>query len=104
MKQFECDFCGPVKSVIVDGYPFGDRLLEGVDFVVSMDEKGKITAKTHKSSKGYMEDLNEEKWLKECVKYVKENINDELGRCCNRDGCMGQVFFYSGPKKGAEKK
>jgi len=38
--ELKCDNCGAIDHVLVDGYAFGDRLLEGVMFEV-VDNNGK---------------------------------------------------------------
>lgn len=62
-----------VKSAKVDGYHFGDRLLEGVMFIITVQEDGTLKAETDVEAKEYMDDLNEAKWLKEAVKYAEQN-------------------------------
>lgn len=41
--ELKCDTCGVIDHIIVDGYCFGDRLLEGVEFMVK-DKNGKPNA------------------------------------------------------------
>ncbi len=64
---------GQVDSAIIDGYTFGDRLLEGVKFIITIDKKGKFHAEVHPEDKSYMEDFNEKKWLKRAVEYVEDD-------------------------------
>lgn len=63
-----------VEVAYLDGYPFGDRLLEGVIFElrVSPDRSG-LTASVIPSCAAYFEDLNGPKWLAEAVKYALQN-------------------------------
>jgi hypothetical protein len=73
------------KSAKIDGYSFGDRLLEGVMFIITIQEDGTLKAETEPSAKSYMEDLNEKKWLKEALKeaestdifYAANNGNED---------------------------
>jgi hypothetical protein len=61
------------KKALVDGYSFGDRLLEDVYFVISINDKGKLEATTHKDSKDYVQTLNEKMWLKQALEYAERN-------------------------------
>lgn len=57
------------RRFLIDGYSFGDRLLEGVHFEIEFDKSGKvINVSVEKSAKPYFENLNKEKWLKEAKK------------------------------------
>lgn len=71
--MFKCDKCGDLDYVLMDGYPFGDRLLEGVMFEVRVDAKGKFSVKIDKDSAAYFSDLNQAKWLKAAKEYAKKN-------------------------------
>ena len=79
--MFQCDNCGEIKIALVDGYAFGDTLLEGVMFEISKDDDGMYHAKVADEYKDYMADLNEAKWLNEAMKYVSETDVLTCPRC-----------------------
>lgn len=60
-----------VKEAYLDGYAFGDRLLEGVWFGFRATPDGKdIEAFLPPASAKYMERLNSEFWLGRAVEYA----------------------------------
>lgn len=59
MLTFDCDGCGELEYVLVDGYPVGDRLLEGVMFKYFPDGHIEIS----EDDADYFSNLNEEKWI-----------------------------------------
>jgi hypothetical protein len=61
-----------VKKAYVDGYDFGDRMLEDVIFEITI-VKGKIKAQVTPDSADYFSDLNEKKWLKT----IEEGIDED---------------------------
>ena len=90
MKTFKCDKCGDVDHVLIDGYPFGERLLEGVMFEIRFTKNGKgYTAKTNPDDAEYMTQLNEKRWLKEAVEYAKDA---DMASCpkCGEDIVMNE--------------
>ena len=72
-KTLTCEKCGQVEFGLVDGYCFGDRLLEDVMLAARLDLKGKFKVKISPDSKDYFEELNTKKWLKTALDYVKED-------------------------------
>jgi len=69
--ELKCDTCGVIDHIIVDGYCFGDRLLEGVEFMVK-DENGKPNALGVKPEcQDYFSDLNKKKWLRACEDFCE---------------------------------
>jgi hypothetical protein len=74
MKFEECTGCGnEPKFVLLNGYSFGDRLLEDVMFkVVIENNKFKCLGVTE-DSQSYFNDLNTKKWMKECEEYASDN-------------------------------
>ena len=69
--ELKCDKCGKIETVLVDGYWFGDRILEGVMFEV-MDKDGKPEAiGVTKECVDYFNDLNTKKWLKACEHFCE---------------------------------
>lgn len=80
--KFNCETCGDVNKIIVDGYPFGERLLEGVEFIVTNQPNG-LKVKETDECKQYFKQLNQKMWYNECIQYVKDNVGDCVGVCAN---------------------
>jgi len=59
------------KQAKLDGYYIGDRLLEGIDFIFTVNDDGTLSVETPKESQSYMDNLNEEKWLRMALDYAK---------------------------------
>jgi len=69
--ELKCDNCGMIDHVLVDGYWFGDRLLESVMFKVK-DQDGIPTALgVFEAATEYFSDLNQQKWLKACEEFCE---------------------------------
>jgi len=60
----------PRKQAMVDGYGFGDRMLENVMFIITIQDDNTLKAEIHPDSASYFEQLNKEMWLKEDIKYA----------------------------------
>ncbi len=79
LPQFMTEDGKPVTDIKVDGYGFGDRLLEGVYFTGQWNDK----AKRYKvigvvdSSKDYFDGLNKKKWLKAAEDYMNDTDGAE---------------------------
>jgi len=78
-----CPDCGPVESALVDGYYFGDRLLEDVFFKITV-ESSKLKSELSDEYDNYMKGLNKVKWLKEAVRHAQ---NDDNMLCPLCDEC-----------------
>lgn len=66
-----------IESIfVIDGYDFGDRLLEGVLFEVEFKDNKVVSVKVEEDSKDYFDDLNKTKWLKEAKKYAQSILDD----------------------------
>lgn len=63
----------PSNQAKFDGYAFGDRMLEGVMFVATIEEDKTLSVAIDPDSADYFSDLNEKKWLKEALNYALEN-------------------------------
>lgn len=61
------------QAAYFQGYSFGDRLLEGVWFKAELLANGLLEVSTAKDSYSYMQNLNEDKWLAEALKYALRN-------------------------------
>jgi hypothetical protein len=60
----------------INGYDFGDRLLEGVMFRAKLSEDGKELTVIGTSDNKYMSDLNSEKWMKVALKLFTQIANE----------------------------
>jgi len=90
--ELKCDKCGKIDYVLVDGYAFGDRILEGVMFEVK-DTNGKpdVLGVT-KDCVDYFNDLNSRKWLKACQEFCE---GEDIGQCPK---CGGDVEIWGSNK------
>ena len=79
--KLNCDNCGEIDYVLVDGYSFGDRLLEGVDFKVK-DQNGIATALgVVEEAMEYFGDLNKNKWLRACEDFCEQLDIAQCPKC-----------------------
>lgn len=76
--NFKCDNCGVLDHVLIDGYGFGDTLLEEVYFEIrwKKGQEGKaVEAKVEKSSADYFSQLNQKMFLRQAEEYaLKEDV------------------------------
>jgi len=81
---FNCEKCGNITKILVDGYPFGDRRREGVMFEVTV-KANKLICKL--PSDDYTKQLNIPLMEKNCLEYLGECENDVVGQCkkCGED-------------------
>ena len=56
----------------VDGYDFGDRVLEGVNFKASLETNGTVLIIHGTDSNDYLSTLNAKKWMDKAWDYVSE--------------------------------
>ena len=83
--KFYCPVCEKETDyALLDGYPVGDRLLEGVMFEARLLADQKYEVKPAADSEEYLEKLNRNKWLKAMQAYAEEI---DFGQCpkCNED-------------------
>lgn len=97
MKAITCEKCGPIPYALVDGYAFGDTILEGVMFKVEL-VKGKVKAVFAEPDNPYVAGLNAKKWTKECRDCVNEGDGCDL-QCptCNADDGDVQIVDSDAP-------
>lgn len=89
--ELKCDNCGVIDYVLIDGYPFGDTLLEGVNFVVK-DENGVPKASgVVVEQQDYFDNLNQKKWLKACEEFCEDL---DIAECPK---CGGEVVVWGNP-------
>lgn len=60
------------KTAFFDGYPFGDRLLEGFLFNAKLLPDGRLKVSVPKNDY-YFNQLNKEMWLKKALQYALKN-------------------------------
>lgn len=63
----------PSKEAMFDGYNFGDRLLEGVMFIATINEDNTISVRVSDISKLYFNNLNTKLWLKRALDFALMN-------------------------------
>ena len=63
------------KIFVIDGYCFGDRLLEGVLFEVEFKDDKVTNVKVEEASEDYFDDLNTVKWLKIAKDYAQSILD-----------------------------
>lgn len=68
--KFVCSNCGKTGHVLIDGYAFGDRLLEGVLFKVE-NRRGKPKCAGVVEGAEYFKKLNRNMWFKACEAYCR---------------------------------
>lgn len=91
-KAIKCPGCGTItKTLKFNGYSVGDRLLEGVIFVVKVEDNGnpKVIG-VDKASKAYFSQLNEARWITEAQDYVDCMVDDVFAGCPN---CEYDIIF-----------
>lgn len=71
-KHFEYEDGRTTKEAYIDGYAFGDRLLEGVPFKITVKSDGTLAASLVNPNGGYEKGLNRRKWEKDAKDYAKD--------------------------------
>jgi len=96
--ELECESCGKIDHVLVDGYPFGDRLLEGVMFMVK-DQDGIPTALgVTAEAVEYFSDLNQSKWLRACEEFCERLDFAQCPKCGGDVDVWGVSIITPTPK------
>jgi hypothetical protein len=86
--KFDCDKCGEVKTVLFDGYSFGDRTLEGVTFKATIEDGELVVdAVGGWDNDSYLRTLNKEYWLGIAKEVVQE---DDVFEC---QECGGEAVY-----------
>ena len=79
-SNLHCENCFHPGPFLINGYFFGDRILEDVMFEVSIDKQGKAYYTGYDKSP-YTEGLNMEHWIKRCSEYLENADILECSRC-----------------------
>jgi len=68
---FDCPNCGTIKEALLDGYPLGEQVLEGVVFLVVRNGALNYDVRVHPDHAEYFEQLNQDKWFDEVRNYLE---------------------------------
>jgi hypothetical protein len=79
--KFDCEQCGKIDEAFLNGYAVGDRLLEGVMFIVRKNDDGKCRVRLHPDAEPYMQGLNKEMWLERAKIYAEQTDIFECPKC-----------------------
>lgn len=84
--KFACDNCGEIEYVVIDGYSFSERTLEGVPFrVYASATKAGVKFRVEPDGMTwddeYLRTLNRKHWEKEAVLHCTDNDVAECPRC-----------------------
>lgn len=87
-EKFYCERCDKeYTTVYADGYYIGDRLMEDVMFLVTMDQGKPVCIGVADECKPYMEQFNLKHWKKRCNEWC-ENMEEYV---CPE--CGGDIFY-----------
>lgn len=82
MFDWNCSNCGKVDKIVIDGYDFSERVLEGIEVTIHAD--GRVEWPEDES--GYMKTLNMEHWTKEALDCVKDMDVLPCHKCRDAEG------------------
>jgi len=77
--KFDCDNCGKIDEAVFDGYPFGDRLLEGVQFIARKNDDGSCEVRL--TEPGMLAGLDEKHWMSRAKTFAEKNDVFECPIC-----------------------
>lgn len=70
--MFTCEECGKeVDHLLLDGYTFGDRMLEGITFTIKKRKNGKLYCADYPKTE-YTNGLNMKRWVQLCNEYLDD--------------------------------
>jgi len=87
---FFCLKCGKIDEVIVDGYYFGDKLLEGVEFIVK-NVNGEPKVMNDFEVDPYMIQLNIPYWIRECEDFCMQHDIASCSKCGEEVLVWGEI-------------
>lgn len=70
--KFRTEDKDEVEYAYINGYDFGDRLLEGVLFKIVIENNKFKTVDVAPDAKEYFSQLNQKKWLREATEFAKQ--------------------------------
>ena len=72
MTKLFCEHCNEQKDIVfIDGYDFGDRLMEGVKFKVKFSDGKAECIGVEEEAKPYMDQFNWGHWKKRCEEFAE---------------------------------
>jgi len=77
--KFDCEKCGKIDEAKFDGYPFGDRQLEGVMFVARKNDDG--TCEVRAEDERDLHGLDKAYWLEMAKAFAEKNDIFTCPRC-----------------------
>jgi hypothetical protein len=82
-KEIPGTGCGVIPHIEIDGYNFGDRMLETVMFEVSVTDCGSlvIDAKGGWDNNAYLMGLNKAHWLRRGLEYARDEKGCDIAAC-----------------------
>lgn len=85
--KLSCENCGTLEYALIDGYKFGDRLLEGVMFKIAGGEKVKATLADGNDDAYFKnQGISKKKWLIAAVAYAIEDADSLECPICKEHG------------------
>jgi len=70
--MFKCEECGKeVDNLRLDGYLFGERILEGIIFIIKKRKNGKLYCADYPKTE-YTNGLNMKRWVQLCNEYLDD--------------------------------
>lgn len=85
--MFECENCGEIDKIIIDGYNVSGRLLEGVRFHCWIDAEGFWQAEVDPRDASYFQQFNTEYWYLQVTECASE---DDYGMCPQ---CHEEIYY-----------
>ena len=81
-----CDGCGKMLDwIYVDGYSFGDRMMEDVRFKVKLANGKFECLEVEDDAKPYMVQFDWNHWKKECEDFCRRNDIAECPKCGDQE-------------------
>lgn len=78
-KGFEKSDGTIIKTAYIDGYHFGERQLEGVNFKATIQDDGTLSVAVCDSGKEYFSGMAKKKWLAAALDFITEtDVLNEL--------------------------
>jgi hypothetical protein len=96
--HFDDEAGNKYQTAYIDGYAFGDRMLEGVVFACTLDAEGYLTVQFQDHECSYVQKLNQDYWLECALSYALKNdmfysIGDPIG---------GEELMFAGEVQSQE--
>jgi hypothetical protein len=86
LREWDCETCKkPPMYGLMDGYSFGERLLEDVMFECMLYDDNCWVIQVEKAAEPYFEQLNQTMWMTAAYKYCNQN---DVWEC---PGCGGDI-------------